>query len=205
MELLKLLLIIPLLWGTTVARAQYSETVLKAFEESYVAEKEGDYRKAASFLKKGYQENSYEYNLRLGWLSYKSGAHGESLNYYRKALEILPYSEEARHGLILPLTALGQMDEVVAVYEEILTHNPGSTVTLYRLGMVHYNRKEWQKAFRPFQKLVDLYPFDYDGLLMLAWTSLRLGKTREAKVLFNKVLLYAPGDKSALEGLELLK
>lgn len=78
-------------------------------------------------------------------------------------------------------------------------------MTLYRLGMVHYNRKEWLQAIRHFQKVVDLYPFDYDGLLMLAWTNLQLGKTREAKVLFNKVLLYSPGDKSALEGLELLR
>jgi hypothetical protein len=40
---------------------------------------------------------------------------------------------------------------------------------------------------------------------MLAWTNLQLGKSREARVLFNKVLLYSPGDKSALEGMGLIK
>ncbi len=184
---------------------QYGENVLKAFEGSYTAEKRGDFKKAVSFLKNGYQENSYEYNLRLGWLTYKSGLFDDSKKYYCKALEILPYSEEARHGLILPLTARGELNEVIAVYEQILVNNPGSTVTLYRLGMVHYNRKEWSRAIKHFQKVVDLYPFDYDGLLMLAWTNLQLGKSREAKILFNKVLLFSPGDKSALEGLGLLR
>lgn len=205
MEFIKSFLITVFLGFSLLGQAQYGEPVLKAFENSYAAEKNGDYKKAASLLKNVYQWNSYEFNLRLGWLSYKSGVFDDSETYYRKALEILPYSEEARHGLILPLSARGKWSEVIEVYEQILVNNPGSTVTLYRLGMVHYNRKEWLQAIRHFQKVVDLYPFDYDGLLMLAWTNLQLGKTREAKVLFNKVLLYSPGDKSALEGLELLR
>lgn len=204
MEFLRFFLVVPLLWLSLGAQGQYSDAVLKAFESSYTAEKGGDFKKAASLLKNGYQENSYEFNLRLGWLTYNAGEFAESERYYRKALEILPYSEEARHGLILPLTALGKWKEVIAIYEKILENSPGSTVALYRLGMVHYNRKEWSQAARHFQKVVDLYPFHYDGLLMLAWTSLQLGKTREARILFNKVLLYSPGDKSALEGLKVL-
>jgi hypothetical protein len=40
---------------------------------------------------------------------------------------------------------------------------------------------------------------------MFAWTNLKLGKTREAKILFNKTLLYNPDDASAKEGLGLIK
>jgi len=40
---------------------------------------------------------------------------------------------------------------------------------------------------------------------MLAWTNFKLGKFREAKVLFSKALLIQPGDESALEGLGLIK
>ena len=42
-------------------------------------------------------------------------------------------------------------------------------------------------------------------ILSLVATATIPGKTREAKILFNKVLLWSPGDKSALEGLKLLK
>jgi len=186
-------------------KGQYEEKVLKAFESSYVAEKQNDWMKAVSVLEKVYQEDSYEFNLRLGWLSYKQKQNEGSKAYYRKALALLPYSEEARFGLILPLSAIGEWNEVIRIYLEILENNPGNTVALYRLGLVYYDRKEWIQAYRCFQKVVDFYPFGYDGLLMLAWTSLQTGKVREAKVLFNKVLLYSPGDKSALEGLSILR
>ncbi len=36
-------------------------------------------------------------------------------------------------------------------------------------------------------------------------TNLKLGKFREAEVLFNKVLMNKPNDKSAIEGLGLIK
>jgi len=187
------------------SRAQYSDAVLKAFENSYIQEKSGDFRKAASQIREVYQENSYEINLRLGWLYYNAGLFDESKLYYRRSLSVLPYSEEARFGVILPLSARGEWDEVIKIYNQILSNNPGNTRALYHLGMVYYNRKDWTQAARNFQKVVDLYPFDYDGLLMMAWTNLQLGKSREARILFNKVLLWSPGDPSASEGLKILK
>jgi tetratricopeptide (TPR) repeat protein len=205
MESLKIFLLSGFLSIALFSYGQYDETVLKAFESSYGYEKQNDFEKAVSVLKKIYREDSYEFNLRLGWLYFKLTNYSESKTYYRKALNLLPYSEEVRFGLVLPLAANREWDEVLKTYEQILDNNPGNTVALYRLGLVYYERKEWAQAFRCFQKVVDLYPFGYDGLLMLAWTNLQMGKTREAKVLFNKVILYSPGDKSALEGLKLLR
>jgi Flp pilus assembly protein TadD len=40
---------------------------------------------------------------------------------------------------------------------------------------------------------------------MFAWTNYKLGKYREAKLLFQKVLLLSPDDASAKEGLNLIK
>jgi tetratricopeptide (TPR) repeat protein len=197
-----------LLLGLTLAvtsMAQYSDAVLKAFENSYIQEKSGDFRKAASQIREIYREDSYEINLRLGWLYYNAGLFDESKLYYRRSLAVLPYSEEARFGMILPLSARGEWDEVIKIYNQVLSNNPGNTRALYQLGMLYYNRKDWPQAARNFQKVVDLYPFDYDGLLMMAWTNLQLGKSREARILFNKVLLWSPGDASALEGLKILK
>lgn len=185
--------------------AQYSDRILKSFEQSYALEKTGDFRKAINLLKEVYQEDSYEINLRLGWLNYNAGLFDDSKVNYRKALAVLPYSEEAKFGIILPLAAHSEWDEVIRYYNQILANNPGNTVALYRLGLIYYNRKDYIQAARNLQKVVDLYPFDYDGLLLMAWTNLQLGKSREARVLFNKVLLYSPGDASALEGLGLLK
>jgi Tfp pilus assembly protein PilF len=71
--------------------------------------------------------------------------------------------------------------------------------------MIYYGRKDYQTAQKYFERVVNLYPFDYDGVVMLGWSFLQIGKMREAKVLFTKTLLIRPDDVSALEGLALIK
>ncbi len=181
------------------------EQLQSAFSSSYSHEKNSDYTASMNALKAVYDATSYEINLRLGWLNYNAGLFDESVIFYTNARELKPYSEEARFGLILPLSALGKWDEVIKIYNSILEVSPNNSVALYRLGLVYYGRKDYNKAGVLFKKVVDLYPFGYDGLLMLAWTSYFLGNTNQATVLFNKVLLYNPGDTSAKEGLSLIK
>jgi tetratricopeptide (TPR) repeat protein len=94
---------------------------------------------------------------------------------------------------------------VIKQYESILIIDPQSTVANYYLGYALYNRKQYETASKHFEKVVNLYPFDYDNSIMLAWTYFRLGKNNEAKMLFNKVLLMSPNDASALEGLASFK
>jgi len=184
----------------------FSQTaIISAFKKSYALEKKGEFKKAAEEIKKVYDAKSYEINLRLGWLDYQAGLFTESASYYQKAIDLMPYSEEAKFGLIYPKSALGKWDEVINLYKKILLNNPGNTTANYRLGLIYYGRKDYSRAYKYFNKVVNLYPFGYDGLLMLAWTNFQQGKLREAKVLFNKVLMYSPNDKSALEGLNLIK
>jgi tetratricopeptide (TPR) repeat protein len=185
--------------------AQNSNPVLDAFASGYVSETAGNYSKAIESLKAVYDYNSYEMNLRLGWLSYLNGSYPESLNYYQKALELKPIALEAKFGYVLPAAALGNWESVKTQYQEILKIDPQNTVANYRLGYIFYNSLNYSEAVKYFEKVVNLYPFDYDALLMFAWTNYQLGKLREAKVLFNKVLLNTPGDASALEGLQLIK
>jgi tetratricopeptide (TPR) repeat protein len=181
------------------------EALMAAFSKSYALEKNGDFTGSMEPLKKVYDESSYELNLRLGWLNYNAGLFDESVIFYNRAQKLKSYSEEARFGLILPLAALGKWNDVIKIYDAILEVSPNNSVALYRLGLIYYGRKDYNRANTLFKKVVDLYPFGYDGLLMLAWTSYFLGNTSQAKVLFNKVNLYSPGDKSAKEGLELIK
>jgi len=187
------------------ASAQDYTKLTAAFSESYSKEKTGKYGDAVSALKAYYDPASYEINLRLGWLTYLQGQFTESLGYYNKAIELMPYAIEPRLGVVLPASSMGNWDVVITHYNKILSIDPNNTVTLYRLGLISYDRKDYKQAYQHFEKVVNLYPFDYQSMLMLAWTDYRLGKTREARVLFNKVLLYSPGDTSALEGLSLIK
>lgn len=190
---------------TIFVTAQDYTKLTAAFSESYTKEKAGKYGDAVSALKAYYDPASYEINLRLGWLTYLQGQFTESLGFYNKAIELMPYAIEPRLGVVLPASSMGNWDVVISHYNKILSIDPNNTVTLYRLGLISYDRKDYKQAYQHFEKVVNLYPFDYQSMLMLAWTDYRLGKTREAKVLFNKVLLYSPGDTSAKEGLSLIK
>ncbi len=201
---MKKYLVICLLFLLLSAPGKAQTTLSAAFAKSYGHEAKLNYPEAISVLKEVYDRSSYETNLRLGWLYYKAAMHKESLGYYKIAASLMPYAIEAKLGCTYPAAALGNTAELILQYEQVLGIDPQNTTANYWRGMIHYEKKEYAKAFKHFEKLVNLYPFGHDGLLMFAWTNLRLGKTREALVLFHKVLLIDPSDKSALEGLEFM-
>lgn len=187
------------------AKAQQHEPLLNAFTQSYTDENSGNYTAGIKTLKSVYDEKNYELNLRIAYLHYMAGLFTESITYYQKCIMLMPYSIEARMGLVLPASALGNWAMVENQYKKILEADPQHSIANYRMGLILYGKKEYASAYTYFEKVVNLYPFGYDALLMFAWTHFQLGKYREAKILFQKVLLYSPGDASALEGLSLIK
>lgn len=191
--------------GMGISFSQDYKALGEAFSQSYTHENAAEYGKAIDDLKKVYDEKSYEINLRLGWLFYMSGLFTESQSYYQRAIALRPLSVEARLGFIYPASSVGNWDKVITQYLSILKIDPNNTTANYRLGLIYYGRKEYQQAYRHFEKVVNLYPFDYDALHMYAWTNYQLKKTREARVLFQKALLVRPGDASCIEGLSHIK
>jgi len=190
---------------TVSAQRQDPAILSKVFDSSYVYENSENYAQALSVLKKHYDAESYEINLRLGWLSYLAGSYSESVNYYQQAVNLKPYAIEPRLGYVLPASAMNNWNQVMDQYNKILSVDPMNTLANYRMGLIHYNRAQYDIALKFFEKVANLYPFDYDNTIMFAWTHFRLGNLREAKVLFQKLLLIQPGDTSAQEGLGLIK
>lgn len=208
MELIKHrigLLIILIFLASKMLLAQNEKQLQEAFSASYSAETSGDYNKAIEALRKIYNEDSYAINLRLGWLTYMHGSFNESIAYYNKAIQHMPYSIEARLGFALPASAVGNWDHVISRYNEILKIDPNHYLTNYRMGSIFYYREDYQAAHKYFERIANLYPFDYDAVHMFAWTNLRMGKQAEAQSLFNKALLIRPDDASSKEGLGLIK
>ena len=187
------------------ANAQVKPDLELAFAASYTNENTKDYAKAIGVLKNVYSEQSYELNLRLGWLSYINAQYNESIGFYEKAINLKPEAIEAKMGYVLPAAALGNWNNVLMQYKSILKLNPQNPVVNYRVGLIYYYRKDYKTAEPYFEKVIKAYPFDYDGVIMLAWTKLSLNKKDEASDLFYKALYYNPGDSSAKEGLALIK
>ena len=177
----------------------------EAFKRSYSYENESKFTEAAGELKKVYDATSYEINIRLGWLTYKDSSYIESMEYYQKAIDLKPFAIEPRFGYVSPASAAGNWNQVEEQYTKILSVDPMNSKANYWLGVIFYNREQFDTALKYFEKVTNLYPYDYDCTIMYAWTNFKLGKLREAKVLFQKALLITPGDASALEGLSLIQ
>ncbi len=185
--------------------AQNTAATQATFVKSFEAEKSGNYTSAINTMKTIYQADNYIINIRLGWLYYLAKQYAESIKYYEKSIALKPYAIEARFGCVKPLSAIESWDKVKANYLEILKIDPQNTLANYWLGVIYYNRKDFVNATKLFEKVVNLYPLDYDSVIMLAWSKLNSGKTADAKMLFNHALILRPNDSSALEGLKLIK
>jgi len=207
MEILKsirTLLFTGMLMVSPALHGQDFKTTRDAFQQSYIQEATGEIAAAVNSLKEVYSERSYEINLRLGWLSYQAGNFSESVAYYNKAIGLMPYAIEPRFGIVYPGAAMGNWTMVMNQYQKILEISPNNSIAMHRLGLILYGKEDYEGAKRYFEKVVNLYPFDYDALTMLGWSYFKLNNFREAKVLFQKALLHTPGGSSATEGLDLL-
>ena len=186
------------------ASAQNKE-LQAAFSKSYDSEYAKKYDAAIASINSVYSANSYEVNLRLGWLNYSAGKYKESLPFYQKAIELMPAATEPKWAIINPYTKLENWNEIEKVYFTILKLDPKNSNANYYLGLLYYYRKDYLSAKKHFDISLNLYPFDYNNMLMSAWTNYFLGNKNEAVILFNKTLIYSPNDKSALEGLSQIK
>jgi tetratricopeptide (TPR) repeat protein len=184
--------------------SQSIDVMQNAFGKSYEAETAKNYPTAINELKAVYDPGNYVVNIRLGWLNYLAKQYTESISYYEKSIALKPYAIEAHFGCIKPLSALEDWEKVKKHYNEILSIDPQNTVANYWLGVMNYNRKDYNNAAKLFEKVVNLYPLDYDSVIMLAWSKLNSSKSSEAKVLFRQALIIRPNDSSALSGLKLI-
>lgn len=182
-------------------QAQTNAVLQKAFRTSYADEQNKNYIAAINDIYPYLSDNSYEVNIRLGWLHYLNKNYTASQSYYQKAISIKPGAIEAKFGFVKPLSFLQSWDKVLEQYLAILKIDPQNTQANYWAGIIYYNRKQYDAAIRCFKVVVTLYPFDYDGNHMLAWSNLMAGKKPDARSLFERALVIKPADASSTDGL----
>ena len=185
-------------------QAQNKE-IAAAFSRSYEYETAKKYDAAIAEFNNVYVATSYEMNLRLGWLYYLAEKNKESISYYQKAAVNMPAATEPKWAIITVYTKLENWTEIEKTYLSILKLDAKNATANYNLGLIYYYRKNYVEAKKYFDVSLNQTPFGYNYLLMSAWTNYFLGNKSNASILFNKVLLYAPNDASALEGLGLIK
>ena len=201
MEILRKSIIVLIIIISGSAKAQTADEMIVAFKNSYASEYKTNYTVAIADMQKVYKAESYESNLRLGWLQYLAKQYNVSMDYYQKAIDLKKFSIEARLGYIKPANEAKQYDKAYAKYEEILKIDPYNATANYWVGITFYTLKKYDISAKYFELVVNMYPFDYDSNHMLAWSYLNLGRMAEANILFTKALYNRPNDASAMLGL----
>lgn len=189
---IKIIVAIVLFCGTLKAQ----DSPETAFSKSYSFEYDTQYAKAIEALL-ALKSESYEVNLRLGWLYYLSKDYAKSETFYKKASDAEPNSIEVRFGQVLPLAAQGNMNNVITIYTDILKLDPNNTVVNYRMAYIYYGKKDYANAITYVTKVLKAYPFDFDSNLLAGKIMLDQGKKPEAKKYFMKALEYNPQSEDA--------
>ena len=187
------------------AKAQTVDDIQQAFKNSYVNEYKTKYTAAIADLQKVYKADSYEMNLRLGWLQYEAKQFTSAMDYYQKAIDLKKYSVEARFGYIKPANELKKYDKVYEKYGEILKIDPYNSIANYWVGVSYFLVKKYDIAVKYLELVVNMYPFDYDANHTLGWVYLGLNRSSDARIVFTQALYNRPGDASAMDGLSKCK
>ncbi|MDD3321326.1 MAG: tetratricopeptide repeat protein [Paludibacter sp.] len=205
MENLKFLVIFIALFAINSLTSSQTANNQSIFNKSYEYEKSSNYAAAIKEMNSIYKSNEYFVNIRLGWLYYLNKDYSKSIEFYNRAINLKPYAIEARFGCVKPLSAIESWEKVKYHYLQILKIDPQNTIANYWLGVIYYNRKDFDNASKLFEKIINLYPLDYESVIMLGWTKLKMGKKSDAIILFNHALNLRPNDNSALDGLKQIK
>ena len=167
-----------------------------AFSKSYAFEYDAQYSKAISSLLE-LNSNAYQVNLRLGWLYFLSKDYTASESYYKKAIVLEQSSIEARFGIVLPMSAQGNWNNVLSTYMDILKLDANNSIANYRIAVIYYNRKDYANSSLYINKVIKMYPFDYDSNLMLGKIYIAQAKNAEAKKHIIIALEYNPQSEEA--------
>jgi tetratricopeptide (TPR) repeat protein len=79
----------------------------------------------------------------------------------RKNLARDPGNPQLKDWLAFNLYAGNQLDEAIALYEELLAAKPDNSEQRYYLGNCYYKKGLWQKAVQEWRRVCDLAPQSY--------------------------------------------
>jgi tetratricopeptide (TPR) repeat protein len=194
-------LLLALALGAGDARAD--EPVTDLYRRSYALEGWGDVAGALAAMDQigKHGASDYMFSLRRGWLAYLGGKHVEAVAEYQKAIALEPRALEPRLGVMLPLMALRRWKEAEKVGAEILAVAPGDFTAQSRLAYIHYTQDRFVEAEAWYRKALAGFPSNVEMRVGLGWSLLKQGRSKEARVEFERVLGVAPDYASAKEGL----
>jgi len=146
------------------------------------------------------EQNTYFFQLRLGWLRYLAADHAGAIKAYKRAAALEPRALEPILGLALPQLALRRWKDAAATARAALRKDAKSYLAQSRLAWALFNLGRFAESERVYVRVLELYPADLEMRSGLGWALLKQGKTAAALKTFRAVLAVSPKNRSAHDG-----
>lgn len=138
---------------------------LDYFIEGKTYDIQSDFSTAIEFYLKAlnYEKSSGIY-FAISQAYTKLNRFNDALSYINQALIISPAEEDYLLHKGQLLLALGNTNEVIALYEKLIQTHPENIQTLYNLGRIYEEQKMSLKAILLYEKIIDEFGFDEEVL-----------------------------------------
>lgn len=113
---------------------------------------------------------------------------------FRRAIELAPNDWKGHHGLAFVLQRQGQSDEALASARHELELDPLGYWPRFALSEIHYRRREFDKARRHTEAMMEMVPGDPTSLAFLALVLAHQGSPDSAALLVDSARAIAPGN-----------
>jgi len=137
-----------------------------------------------------------EVHLSLGTVYSMTGKNAQAIAELKRALELVPNSDEAYRRLGDAYLASGQSEDAIAAYQKAVSANPYFWTNHNSLGQAYFDRGDWAKALPEFQKVTEIASDNPVGYENIGTIYLRQGKWSESIPQFQKALAIAPDSET---------
>ena len=134
---------------------------------------------------------------RLLWTPANHFPHDKAIKEYRRALELNPSLDEARHQLAVVYAHIGLLDEALQELEKTIAINPSNTLARYRVGEVLLFQGKYEESLAALRNV----PRESNPALIghqMAYALFCLGKKEEASATLVQFLKDYPEDNRGL-------
>jgi len=175
--------------------------IKEIYLKSYNYEKMGDYQDAIKVLIPLYKKypNGYTINLRLAYLFYLDKKYKNAINHYKISSKILPYSFEAKLGIMRVYLATQDYKRCIEIGNVILKVDFYNYYANYYYLLSLIGIKDYENALAVVNKMLRLYPTNTLFLVELGKIYHFQGKKELAKKTFEDVLILDPNNIVAKE------
>lgn len=92
--------------------------------------------------------------------------------YFRRAVELAPGHNGYRLHLSRLLSQLGKIDDAISNYNFIIQSDSNNAAALFELGLLHFDKRDYNNSIRLFTKLVKLNEGDFLSNYYLGYSKL---------------------------------